>query len=230
VVAAATQRIGPERAVDFGASDMPLTSGELTALGLCQCPIVMGGVLVAINLEGAHSADLSLTGPVLADIFLGKISRWSDSRIKAHNPLLQLPDAAITIIHRSDGSGTTFNFTEYLSKVSPEWKLAAGAAMLVRWPAGTRRERQRRRRQCYRSHQKLDRLCGVRPGVAVAAHARAAPEPRGQLRQAEQRELSGRRRQRRLEQVERLSPVAERSPSRQAKALRISCWMLCSSL
>jgi phosphate transport system substrate-binding protein len=126
-----------EAAVDFGASDMPLRSEELAKLGFGQFPLVMGGVAVAINLDGLGKTELELTGPLLADIFLGKISRWSDAALAAHNPSLKLPDAAITVIHRSDGSGTTFNFTDYLSKVSAEWKLRAGSAMLVAWPIGT---------------------------------------------------------------------------------------------
>lgn len=126
-----------DRAVDFGASDMPLKSDELAALGLGQFPIVIGGVVVAVNIDGIGPGGISLTGPVIADIFLGKITRWSDSAIKALNPTLTLPDAAIAVVHRADGSGTTFNFTDYLSKVSPEWKLKAGSALLVAWPTGT---------------------------------------------------------------------------------------------
>lgn len=126
-----------DRAVDFGASDMPLKSEELDTLGLGQFPVVIGGVVVAFNVGSVGTGAMRLTGPVLADIFLGKITRWSDSAIKALNPRLRLPDAAISVIHRSDGSGTTFNFTEYLSKVSPEWKLEASSGLLVPWPVGT---------------------------------------------------------------------------------------------
>jgi phosphate transport system substrate-binding protein len=126
-----------DRAVDFGASDMPLKSDELASLDLAQFPIVIGGVIVAVNIDGIGPGQMHLTGPVLADIFLGKISRWSDSAIKALNPSLTFPDAAIAVVHRSDGSGTTFNFTDYLSKVSAEWKLKAGSALLVSWPTGT---------------------------------------------------------------------------------------------
>jgi phosphate transport system substrate-binding protein len=125
-----------DAAVDFGASEMPLKSSELAQLGLGQFPLVMGGVVVAINVDGVASGQLKLTGPVLADIFLGKTTRWSDAAITALNPELRLPDAPIAVVHRSDGSGTTFNFTDYLSKVSAEWKLKAGSALLVRWPAG----------------------------------------------------------------------------------------------
>jgi phosphate transport system substrate-binding protein len=126
-----------DRAVDFGASERPLTSEELASMGLCQFPIVMGGVVVVVNIDGLGGSELRLTGPVLADIFLGRINRWSDPQIKAHNPSLNLPDAAISVVRRSDGSGTTFTFTDYLSKVSPEWKLKAGAGLLISWPTGT---------------------------------------------------------------------------------------------
>ena len=88
----------------------------------------MGGVVVAVNIDGVGPGEVRLTGPVLADVFLGKITRWSDAAIKALNPALRLPDAPIAVVHRSDGSGTTFNFTDYLSKVSPEWKLKVGSA------------------------------------------------------------------------------------------------------
>lgn len=126
-----------EGAVDFAASDMPMSSEALGALGLGQFPIVMGGVAIAVHLEGLGKTEINLTGPLLADIFLGKIERWSDAALAAHNPSAKLPDAAITVIHRSDGSGTTFNFTDYLSKVSPEWKRRAGSALLISWPTGT---------------------------------------------------------------------------------------------
>ena len=108
---------------------MPLKSDELATLGLGQFPIVIGGVVVAVNIDGVRPGEIKLTGPVLADIFLGKITRWSDPAIKALNPALKLPDAPIAVVHRSDGSGTTFNFTDYLSKVSPEWKLKVGSGL-----------------------------------------------------------------------------------------------------
>lgn len=126
-----------DRAVDFGASDMPLKAEELAALGLSQFPVVMGGVVIAINVEGVTSGQLKLTGPLLADVYLGKIAKWSDPALAALNPGLRLPDAPIAVIRRADGSGTTFNFTDYLSKISPEWKLKVGSALLVPWPTGT---------------------------------------------------------------------------------------------
>jgi phosphate transport system substrate-binding protein len=126
-----------DRAVDFAASDVPLESRELAAFGLAQFPIVLGGIVVAVNVEGIPPGAMRLTGPVLADIYLGKIPRWSDRAIQALNPTIGLPDAPIAVVYRSDGSGTTFNFTDYLGKVSAEWKTRVGSGMLVRWPAGT---------------------------------------------------------------------------------------------
>jgi phosphate transport system substrate-binding protein len=126
-----------DRAVDFAVSDMPLTSSELTMLRLGQFPIVVGGIVVAVNIDGIGPGELRLTGPVLADVFLGRITRWSDPAIQSLNPGVTLPAAGITVVNRADGSGTTFNFAEYLSRVSAEWRAHVGAAMLVRWPIGT---------------------------------------------------------------------------------------------
>lgn len=124
-------------AVDFGASDVPLKSAELAKLGLGQFPIVIGGVVAVVNIDGVGPGAIKFTGPVLADVFLGRITNWADPAIKAVNPDLKLPDAGIAVIHRSDGSGTTFNFTDYLSKVSPQWKEKVGSDLLVAWPTGT---------------------------------------------------------------------------------------------
>jgi phosphate transport system substrate-binding protein len=132
---AGTMRL-KERAVDFGASEMPLRSAELAQLGLAQFPLVIGGVVVAINVDGVSSGQLKLSGAALADIFLGRITRWTDPALAALNPGLRLPDAPITVVHRADGSGTTFNLTDYLSKVSPDWASRVGSALLVRWPVG----------------------------------------------------------------------------------------------
>ena len=122
--------------VDFGSTDKPLPSDELAASGLGQFPSAIGGVVPVFNLEGIEPGALRLTGPLLADIFLGKISKWNDAAIAAANPGLALPDEKITIVHRSDGSGTTFNFVNYLSKVSPEWKDKVGEGTSVNWPGG----------------------------------------------------------------------------------------------
>lgn len=123
-------------AVDFGATELPLSSAELKKAGLAQFPVVIGGVAVVVNIDGIAAGKIRFSGPVLADIFLGTITSWSDPAIAALNPDLKLPDAKIAVIHRSDGSGTTFNFTDYLGKVSPAWKAMVGSDLLVAWPTG----------------------------------------------------------------------------------------------
>ncbi len=125
------------RTVDFGASDMPLKPEDLEKDGLMQFPAVMGGVVPVINLAGVAAGQLKLDGKVLADIFLGKITKWNDPALMALNAGTKLPNETITVVHRSDGSGTTFIFTNYLSKVSPEWKSAVGEGTAVSWKAGT---------------------------------------------------------------------------------------------
>ena len=122
--------------VDFGSSDKPLSPAELAAAGLVQFPSVIGGVVPVFNVPGVAPGAMKLDGSVLANIFLGKIAKWNDPAIAALNPGLALPDQKITIVHRSDGSGTSFNFTNYLSKVSPEWKAKIGEGTTVQWPAG----------------------------------------------------------------------------------------------
>jgi phosphate transport system substrate-binding protein len=124
------------KTVDFGASDKPLPVAELEKHGLIQFPVIMGGVVPVVNLPGVAAGKLRLDGPTLADIFLGKIKRWNDPALLALNPGLALPAQAITVVHRSDGSGTTFIFTNYLSKVSPEWKQKVGEEASVAWPTG----------------------------------------------------------------------------------------------
>lgn len=124
------------RTVDFGASDMPLAPAELEKNGLVQWPQIMGGVVPVVNVEGVKAGALRLTGPVLADIYLGRVAKWNDPAIAQLNPDLKLPNQAIAVVHRSDGSGTTFLFTDYLSKVSPEWRSKVGSSTAVQWPAG----------------------------------------------------------------------------------------------
>ena len=124
------------KTVDFGASDKPLKPEELEKDGLVQFPAVIGGVVPVVNLPGIEAGQMKLTGSVLADIYLGKIKKWNEAPIAALNKGLPLPDAAITVVHRSDGSGTTFIFTNYLSKVSPDWKTKVGEEASVSWPAG----------------------------------------------------------------------------------------------
>jgi phosphate transport system substrate-binding protein len=126
-----------DRAVDFGASDVPLKAEELAKLGLVQFPIVIGGVAVVVNVEGVGPGAIRFTGPLLAEIFLGRVLSWSDPAIKALNPDLKLPDARIEVVRRADGSGTTFNFTDFLSKASSDWRGKVGSDLLVSWPVGT---------------------------------------------------------------------------------------------
>jgi len=122
--------------VDFGSSDAPLKPDDLAKSGLGQFPSVVGGVVPVVNIAGVAPGKIRFTGPLLADIFLGKIKTWNDPAIAAVNPGLTLPNLRITVVHRSDGSGTTFNWVNYLSKVSPEWKAKVGEGTSVRWPTG----------------------------------------------------------------------------------------------
>ncbi|XAH21768.1 phosphate ABC transporter substrate-binding protein PstS [Xylophilus sp. GW821-FHT01B05] len=124
------------KTVDFGASDAPLKDDELQAKGLVQFPTVIGGVVPVVNIKGIGPGQLKLSGAVLGDIYLGKIANWNDPAIKALNPGLALPDAEIAPVRRADGSGTSFIFTNYLSKVNPEWKSKVGEGTAVNWPTG----------------------------------------------------------------------------------------------
>ena len=124
------------KTVTFGASDMPLKVEQLDKDGLVQWPMVMGAIVPVVNLEGVKAGEMVFDGPTLADIYLGKITKWDDPAIKKLNPNVKLPSEAIAVVHRADGSGTTFNFTDYLSKVSPDWKSKVGVGTAVEWPAG----------------------------------------------------------------------------------------------
>ncbi len=122
--------------VTFGASDAPLTEKDLNESGLVQWPMVMGGIVPVVNLEGVKSGDITLDGPTLAQIYLGTVKTWNDPAIAKLNPNVKLPATAIAVIHRSDGSGTTFNFTDYLAKTSPDWHTKVGVNTSVEWPVG----------------------------------------------------------------------------------------------
>ena len=124
------------KTVAFGASDMPLPDEELAKNGLMQFPTVIGGVVPVVNIQGVKPGQLKLNGQVLGDIFLGKITKWNDAGIKVLNTGLALPDADIAVVRRADGSGTSFIFTNYLSKVNAEWKSKVGEGTAVNWPAG----------------------------------------------------------------------------------------------
>ena len=122
--------------VTFGATDAPLKAEQLQKDGLSQWPMIMGAIVPVVNIEGVKAGDMVLDGPTLAEIYLGKITKWDDAAIKKLNPNVKLPSEAISVVHRADGSGTTFNFTDYLSKVSPDWKSKIGEGTAVEWPAG----------------------------------------------------------------------------------------------
>ena len=122
--------------VDFGSSDAPLKPEELEKFGLAQFPSVIGGVVPVVHIKGVESGAMKLDGETLANIFLGRVKKWNDPAIVALNGGLQLPDKKITVVHRSDGSGTTFNFVNYLSKVSPTWQESVGEGTSVKWPTG----------------------------------------------------------------------------------------------
>jgi phosphate transport system substrate-binding protein len=124
------------KTVTFGATDKPLKADQLEKDGLVQWPMVMGAIVPVVNLEGVKPGEMVLDGQTLAEIYLGKITKWDDAAIKKLNPSLKLPSEAITVVRRSDGSGTTFNFTDYLSKVSPDWKTKVGSDTAVEWPVG----------------------------------------------------------------------------------------------
>jgi phosphate transport system substrate-binding protein len=124
------------KTVTFGASDAPLSGADLDKHGLVQFPMVMGGIVPVINLDGIAPGDFVIDGPTLAKIFLGEVKSWDDAALTKLNPAAKLPSAAIAVVHRSDGSGTTFNFTDYLSKASPDWKAKVGSNTAVEWPVG----------------------------------------------------------------------------------------------
>ncbi|MDN3277306.1 phosphate ABC transporter substrate-binding protein PstS [Frankia sp. RB7] len=124
------------KTVTFGATDMPLKAEQLEKDGLAQWPMVMGAIVPVVNIEGVKPGEMVFDGETLANVYLGKITKWDDPAIKKLNPNLKLPSDAITVVRRSDGSGTTFNFTNYLSKVSADWKSKVGEGTAVEWPVG----------------------------------------------------------------------------------------------
>lgn len=124
------------KTVDFGASDAPMSAADLEKNGLIQFPTVIGGIVPTFNLPGIKPGELRMTGAILADIYLGKITKWDDPALVKLNPHVKLPDMQIAVVHRADGSGTTFGFTDYLSKVSEEWKTKVGTGTTVAWPQG----------------------------------------------------------------------------------------------
>jgi phosphate transport system substrate-binding protein len=124
------------KTVDFGASDVPLTPEDLMKNGLTQFPMIMGGIVPVLNVKGVEPGKLKLTGSILANIFLGTVTKWNDKQIADLNKGVSLPDQAIAVVHRSDGSGTTYNFADYLAKMSSDWKSKVGVNTALEWPAG----------------------------------------------------------------------------------------------
>ncbi len=166
-------------AVDFAASDVPLKSPELTRLGPGQFPIVVGRIAIVVNLEGVAPGQLRLTGPVLAGLFLGKIKNWSDPSISVLNPELKLPNLAVALIHRSDGSGTTFNFTNYLTKVSPQWQERVGSESAGAVARGYWRKRQFGCCTSNQTNEEIDCLCRVRRRISGQTQCRPIAESIG---------------------------------------------------
>ena len=205
------------KTVDFGASDMPLKPEDLQAAGLMQFPAIIGGVVPVVNLEGVAPGALKFTGPVLADIYLGKIKKWNDKAIADLNPGVKLPDDPITVVRRSDGSGTTFIWTDYLSKVSDEWKTKVGASTAVAWPEGVGGKGN----EGVAAY--VQRIKGS-IGYVEYAYAkqnkmtlRVGAEQGRPVRAARRRDVPGRRRLRRLEEARRASTRSSpTSPARRA--------------
>lgn len=125
------------RTVDFGASDAPVSGENLDKNNQVQFPVIIGGTVPVVNLDGFKPGELRITGPAMAEVFMGNISKWNDPKLLALNPGKKLPDLAITVVHRADGSGTTYNWTDYLTAVSPEWEKRVGRGAAVKWPSAT---------------------------------------------------------------------------------------------
>ena len=172
------------KTVDFGASDAPLQAEELEKNGLVQFPMVIGGVVPVYNLQGIKPGEIKLTGTVLADIYLGKITKWNAPAIAALNKGVKLPDQDITVVARSDGSGTTFIFTNYLSKVSAEWKEKAGNNTSVKWPAGVAGKGNEGVAAYVQRLAGFDRLCRICLRDPEQDVVRVASEQGRQLRRA----------------------------------------------
>jgi phosphate transport system substrate-binding protein len=190
------------KTVTFGASDQPLKLAELDADGLVQWPQIMGAIVPVVNLEGVKPGELTLDGATLANIFLGKITKWDDPAIAKLNPNAKLPSEAIAVVHRSDGSGTTFNFTDYLSKVSDDWKTNVGENTSVQWPVGIGSKGNE-------GVAAGDRLCRIRLLQAEQYDLCQHGEPRRQDGLAEHRHFPGGRGQRRLGACARLLPDSD---------------------
>ena len=201
--------------VDFGATDQPLASDELAKSSLAQFPIVIGGIVPVINVSGLQPGKLKLTGPLLADIFAGKVKTWNDPAIAALNPGVQLPATHIAVVHRSDGSGTTFNFTHYLSQVSPTWKGGPGEGKSVNWPTGVGGKGNEGVAGYVKQIPNSIGYVEYAYVVQNKHDLRVAAELGRHVRHAERRELLGRGRKRRLGERQGLQPGHDQCAGRQ---------------
>jgi len=183
--------------VAFGASDKPLLPADLAKHGLIQFPTAIAGEDLVYNVPGLRPGELIVTGPLIADIFMGKISKWNDPAIARLNPGVRLPDMAITVVHRSDGSGTTFTFANYLSKVSPEWKQKIGADTSIAWPVGVGGKGNAGVASYV---QRIKGAVGYVEYAYILENLRAHAQQRGQAPQPEPQGIPGGGRQRRLHQ------------------------------
>ena len=211
------------KTVTFGASDKPLKPADLKTASLVQWPMVMGGIVPVVNIEGVKAGELVFDGPTLAKIYLGEIKMWNDPEIAKLNPSLKLPASGIAVVHRSDGSGTTFNYSDYLSKVSPTWKSKVGEDASVQWPVGIGAKGNEGRRRQRQADRKFDRLRRVRLRQAEQSGLWRHDQPRRPEGRADHRDLRRRCRECRLEGTLRAStccsptspvPSRGRSPPR----------------
>ena len=208
------------KTVTFGATDAPLKADQLEKDGFAQWPMIMGAIVPVVNIDGVKAGDMVLDGDTLAKIYLGTITKWDDPAIKKLNPKLKLPSDAITVVHRSDGSGTTFNFTDYLSKVSAGLEDQGRLRHRGRMAGRRRRQGQRRRLRQHRPDQERHRLCRIRLRQAEQADLHRAGQQGRQDRAADHRSLPGGGFQRRLGQRSGLLPDPHRPARRQVLADR----------
>ena len=198
-------RLIQDKEVTFGASDMPLNAADLDEHGLVQFPTVVGGIVAVVNVEGIKSGDITLDGPTLARIFLGEIRSWNHAALRKLNPGAKLPSQPIVVVRRSDGSGTTFVFTDYLAKISQEWRSRIGSITSVEWPVGVgARGNEGVVGAVVLAHQGRDRLRRIRLRQAEQARLHHADQQGRQGDRAHHRLVRGRRRQRQLGRRSRL--------------------------
>ena len=217
-----------EGTVDFGATDGPMSADQMNAVQgqVVHIPTVMGAVVLTWNLPSLGATQLKFDGPAIADIFLGKITKWNDKRIAALNPGVKLPDLDVIVVHRSDGSGTSYIFTDFLSKVSPEWKQKVGSATLVNCPVGTRWQGQR---GCHPAGEAGRRNAGLRrTHLCVGQQTSVRPDQEccWQLRAAVARNGDQRRRERQVRQEDRLPGLDHQRAGAASYPISSFTWLL----